>query len=110
MANLKAFWEHPGNGRFATLRFIYRSRWGIADMDGNGLINRSDEFGRGFLQVNLSAGTTIARGLRMTAGIDNLLNHRDPATLPGLPGINPYLSLSIRPSEKRENGTKTQIP
>jgi hypothetical protein len=33
------------------------------------------------------------------AGIDNVLDHRDPLNLPGLPGINPYLSVSFRPKE-----------
>ncbi len=110
MANLKCFWEDSEKGRFATARLIFRSRWGIADMDGNGLINRPDEFGRGFLQVNVSAGMPLSPALRLTAGVDNLLNHRDPANLPGLPGINPYLSLSLRPSQKKDVKTQSHTP
>lgn len=110
MSNLKLFWEDTEKGRFATLRLIHRSRWGVADLDGNGLINRPDEFGRGFLQVNLSAGTDLARGLRVTAGVDNLLNHRDPANLPGMPGINPYMVISLRPAAKHPDKSKNFKP
>ena len=97
MANLKLFWESSDERWFSTVRFIYRSRWGTTDLDGNGLINRPDEFASGFLQTNLSAGRSFGKGFRVMAGIDNLFNHRDPLNLPGLPGINPYISLSFRP-------------
>jgi outer membrane receptor for ferrienterochelin and colicins len=99
MANLKVFLESADARWFSTIRLMYRSRWGTADLDGNGLINRPDEFARGFLQLNLSAGRSFGQGFRVMAGIDNVLNHRDPLNLPGLPGINPYLSVSFRPKE-----------
>jgi outer membrane receptor for ferrienterochelin and colicins len=94
MANLKLFYQPEGDRWFATTRFLYRSGWGTTDLDGNGIINRDDEFARGFLQVNISGGYTILPGLRIMAGIDNLFNYRDEENLPGLPGINPYITLS----------------
>jgi outer membrane receptor for ferrienterochelin and colicins len=99
MANLKVLLESADARWFSTLRLIYRSRWGTSDLDGNGLINRPDEFAKGFLQLNLSAGRSFGKGFRVMAGIDNVLDHRDPLNLPGLPGINPYLSVSFRPKE-----------
>lgn len=94
MANLKFFYTADGEKWFATARFLYRSGWGTTDVDGNGVINRDDEFAPGFLQVNVSGGYRIKPGLRLMAGIDNLFNYTDPDNLPGLPGINPYLSVS----------------
>jgi outer membrane receptor for ferrienterochelin and colicins len=94
MANLKVFRE-SANGRWnANMRLLYRSRWGATDRDGNGIINRPDEFARGYLQVNVAAGVRWRHGISLQGGVDNLTNYRDPQQLPGLPGINPYLTLS----------------
>lgn len=94
MANLKAFWE-PTDGKWnVNIRMLYRSRWGSSDRDGNGIINRPDEFAKGYLQVNASAGLTCKQGISLQGGIDNLTNYRDPLNLPGLPGINPFITLS----------------
>ena len=85
---------------------ICRSRWGTSDLDGNGLINRDDEFARGYMQVNLAGGYRINRMIHLMAGIDNLLNYSDPYNLPGQPGINPFLRLSFsNPGAKSKNLT-----
>lgn len=94
MANLKLFFQPEQDRWFATMRFLYRSGWGTTDLDGNGIINRDDEFAPGFLQVNISGGYTLLPGLRVMAGIDNLFNYTDEENLPGLPGINPYITIS----------------
>lgn len=93
MVNLKLFREWK-SGWFATARAIYRSRWGTNDVDGNGLINRADEFAKGFVQVNISGGKTFSNGLRIMAGVDNLFNYTDEANLPGLPGYSWYTSIT----------------
>jgi outer membrane receptor for ferrienterochelin and colicins len=95
MVNLKVFYENPGNRWFATTRFIYRSRWGTTDLDGNGIINRDDEFASGFLQVNVSGGMNFKKGIRVMAGVDNLFNYTDPENMPGVPGYNWYVTLSL---------------
>ena len=81
MVNLKVFYESPNSHWFATTRFIYRSRWGTTDLDGNGIINRDDEFASGFLQVNVSGGMNFKKGIRLMAGIDNLFNYTDPENM-----------------------------
>lgn len=95
MANLKLFYGSEADRWSANLRMIWRNRWGTSDLDGNGLINRDDEFARGYLQVNLAGGFRVNRILHVMAGIDNLFNYSDPYNLPGQPGINPFLRLSI---------------
>jgi outer membrane receptor for ferrienterochelin and colicins len=92
MANLKLFYDNPSKGWSFSLRGIYRSRWGTTDKDGNGIINRSDEFAKGFLLANISVAKTI-KDFRLQAGLDNLLNYKDSKNLPGLPGIQPYISI-----------------
>lgn len=104
MANLKVFYGSEVDRWSANLRMIWRSRWGTSDLDGNGLINRDDEFARGYLQVNLAGGFRINRMLHVMAGIDNLFNYSDPYNLPGQPGINPFLRLSLsNPGSKGKN-------
>jgi len=94
MANLKVFLTSADGRWNANLRLLYRSRWGTVDVDGNGIINRPDETAPGYLQVNVAAGLRIRKGISLQAGVDNLTDHRDPSNLPGLPGINPYLTVS----------------
>ena len=92
MANAKLFYEEAKTGWSGSFRVIYRSRWGTFDRDGNGLINRSDEFAKGFAQLNLAIGKTI-RSFYLQAGIDNLLDYKDELNLPAKPGIQPYVNI-----------------
>lgn len=91
MANAKIFYENNLWSR--SLRTLFIGRWGTYDKEGNGVINRDDEFAPGYLLVNLAIAKKI-KSLRVQAGIDNILNYRDKASLPGEPGVQPYISLS----------------
>ena len=97
MLNLKFFMESKDQRWFMNSRLMYRSRWGTTDLDGNGIINREDEFAKGYIQANLAGGRNFRNGVRLGAGVDNLFNYRDPANLPGLPGASWYISLSFDP-------------
>lgn len=112
MANLKVFRESADGRWNANIRLLYRSRWGAADRDGNAIINRPDEFASGYLQVNAALGLKWKGGVALQAGVDNLTNYRDPLNLPGLPGINPYLTLSwvMDRSASSSNTDKKQQP
>lgn len=92
MANAKLFYENTKKGWSASVRAIYKSRWGTYDKDGNGLINRDDEFASGSTLININAAKTI-NAFRVQAGIDNLFNYKDELNLPGQPGIQPYISI-----------------
>lgn len=93
-ANLKLTYENA-LGVFATTRLIYRSRWGTNDLDGNGLINRSDEYAKGYVQLNLSAGFAINKKFRIMGGIDNVLDYKDIQFLPGNPGRAGYIDIQV---------------
>jgi outer membrane receptor for ferrienterochelin and colicins len=94
MANLKVNYENA-NGFFATTRMIYRERWGTFDQDGNGIINRSDEYANGFLQINASAGFSLKKNWKIMAGVDNILNYKDVLNMPGNPGRVGYIDLQF---------------
>ena len=93
MVNAKVFYDNLKTGWAGSLRAIYRSRWGTYDKEGNGIINRSDEFAKGFVMLNIAAAKTIDH-FKIQAGIDNLLNYKDVLNLPAQPGIQPYISLA----------------
>lgn len=93
-ANLKVSAENA-KGYFSTIRFIYRSRWGTSDLDGNGLINRADEYAKGHLQVNTSIGLPLDSHWKFMAGIDNLFNYKDIQFLPGNPGRTGYIDIQF---------------
>ena len=93
MVNTKLFYDNSSTGWSGSLRAIYRSRWGTYDKDGNGVINRSDEFAKGFVMLNIAAAKTI-HDFKIQVGIDNLFNYKDELNLPAQPGIQPYISLA----------------
>ena len=92
MANLKLFYENKS--WFATVRALYRSRWGVGDVDGNLILNRDDEYAKGYAQVNISAGKSFSNGIHVQAGIDNLTNYQNKIYLTNQPGITYYVSLA----------------
>jgi outer membrane receptor for ferrienterochelin and colicins len=93
MANAKLFYENEKKGWSASARVVYKSKWGTYDKDGNGIINREDEYANGFALCNITAAKTI-NSFRIQAGIDNLFNYKDLVNLPGQPGIQPYVSIN----------------
>ena len=93
MANAKLFYDNEKKGWSASLRVIYKSRWGTYDKDGNGIINREDEFAKGSALININAAKTI-KAFRLQAGIENLFDYKDEINLPGQPGIQPYISIN----------------
>lgn len=87
MLNMRLAYDNAKTGWMATLRLIYRSKWGVQDRDANGFANFSNEFAPGMLQANASIGKKIGR-LSLQAGVNNLLNQTNARYAPNMPGIN----------------------
>lgn len=92
MVNAKLFYENQLSGWSGSVRIIYQNKWGTFDKDGNGIINRSDEFAKGFSIVNITVSKTM-QSFRFLAGVNNLFNYKDVLNQPGQPGIQPHLSI-----------------
>ena len=111
--------RHSGNfklnykdakGWEASMRLIWRSRFGVGDIRGNiqgetippsdinsnGILDRYDNFVSGFLLTNISLAKEFESGIRLQVGIDNLLNHREPIFIPNLPGRLFYTSIAFK--------------
>ncbi|NCW88794.1 MAG: TonB-dependent receptor, partial [Chitinophagia bacterium] len=86
-------WYQPAEGSFLYLRLIYRSRWTIANSNGNGVHDLQDEHAAGFVQANISGGITLSSVLQLQAGIDNLFNYQDLNYMPNFQGRTVYLTI-----------------
>jgi outer membrane receptor for ferrienterochelin and colicins len=75
---------------------LYRSRWGIGDVDGNLILNRDDEYAKGYVQLNVSGGKSFSNGIQIKAGIDNLTNYRNERYLSNLSGITYYFNIAYQ--------------
>ncbi len=88
MINAKLNYENKLTGYGGSLRAIYRSRWGVIDLDGNGFANMKEEFAKGYLMINLSIQKTFNSNMTFQFCINNLLNHKDSTNVPQNPGIH----------------------
>lgn len=93
LANLRFFYDDIKTGWASSLRFIYRSRFGVVDKDGNGFANMNEEFAAAMLQVNATVSKQISKEFNIQAGINNLLNQTDAKYIPNLPGINFFAAI-----------------
>lgn len=92
MGNLKLFYEQPKTGMSASLRGIYRGRYGFGDRDGNLILDADNEYVRGYITYNISAAKAW-KSITLQAGVDNLTSYTDPQYIPNLAGRLWYTSL-----------------
>ena len=90
--NCKVNYQLNDSGWSSTARLIYRSKWGVNDLDGNGFANMVEEFARTFIAVNMSVQKEINKKYKLQLGLNNILNQTDEINLPQNPGMNYFLS------------------
>lgn len=75
--NFKMFYEVPEWDANANLRVVYRSRFGLTDRNGNGLLDVYDNsYIKGYALVNLALEKTFLNKYQVQAGAENLLDFR----------------------------------
>jgi len=94
MANLRLFYMDEKTGWASSLRFIYRSRFGVIDRDGNGFANMKEEFAPSMLQVNATISKQVSKHFNIQSGVNNLLNQTNAKYMSNLPGINWFASVN----------------
>lgn len=113
--NIKLFYRNPNNGLEASLRAIYRGRYGAGSLQGNvqgitippsdrnnnGILDVYDNFVKGYVLVNFSVAKTFHEKLRLQTGVDNLFNYTNPGYIPNLPGRQFYVSIGYSFHQKR---------
>lgn len=86
MANFKLFYQDEKSGWNGTFRGIYRSKWGIVDLDGNKFVNMDEEYAKELLLLNVSIGKSIHKNINLMVNINNLLHQIDPTNVPQMMG------------------------
>jgi outer membrane receptor for ferrienterochelin and colicins len=89
------------NGFYANIRAIYRSKWAVANTNGNEVYDNGDQFGDGYLTINYSMGKQFQKGWAIQAGADNINNYMDGLNLPNLAGRTFYLTLKYSTQNKK---------
>lgn len=95
MASVRISYE-TSKKTYANLRLNYRSRWYVADTDGNGVYNLQDESASGFITINIAGGMNLTEKTTIYGGMDNITNYGDFNYLPNLQGRNIYAGIKIK--------------
>jgi outer membrane receptor for ferrienterochelin and colicins len=93
--NFRVNYADEKTGINASVRAIYRGRYGYKDTDGNGIVNRTDEYTKGYVLVNASLSKMFLKdALRLQLTAQNLLNYKDSQVILNLPGRLIYAGLA----------------
>lgn len=85
--NVRVNYFDDKTGVNASVRAIYRGRYGYKDTDGNGIVNRDDEYTKGYVLVNASLSKLFMKNtIRVQLTAQNLLNYKDSLVILNLPG------------------------
>ncbi len=85
----------PLAGLQFTLRGIWRSRYGYRDVDGNGVVNRPDEYVPGYSLWHVTLERALNRHLKLQGGAFNLFNLKRPALMPFQPGRRWFITFTL---------------
>jgi outer membrane receptor for ferrienterochelin and colicins len=88
MLNFRILYDHQESGWGGSVRALYRSRWGVNDLDGNGFANMDAEFADGFCMLNLSVQKRLLNNYTLQCSANNLLNYTDEINVPQMPGTH----------------------
>jgi outer membrane receptor for ferrienterochelin and colicins len=84
-ANIRLFYRVPEWGFTASARLNYLSRSGFSDANGNGFIDRYDQYIPAYSIVSFSLEKEVWRRLSVQAGVDNVTGYTN-SLLAGQPG------------------------
>ena len=94
MANLKLKYHFPYWKADASVRGIYRSKYGLFDSNDNNYLDDYDVFVSPYTLWNISLIKHISNN-QIGFGIDNLFDYKDPQYISNLPGRLVYAKLNI---------------
>lgn len=89
-ANLKFSYKIPSIKTDVNLRVLYRSKYGLFDTNGNGILDKYDNFIGDYFITNLAASKYITDKFMFQAGANNLFDYTDPSQIPSLSGRQLY--------------------
>jgi outer membrane receptor for ferrienterochelin and colicins len=107
---IKLFYENARYDWNASLRVIYKSKFGISatagsvqgtirpssDINGNAILDRYDSFVDGYFLCNASIAKTLYKTLTIQFGVENVLDYKDPASIPNLQGRVLFINMNYK--------------
>ncbi len=91
--NVKLFYDNA-SGWGATIRGMYRGKYGLYDSNGNGYVN-DEEYEPSYMLWNTSVSKQLLENYNLQIGVDNLFDYTNINT-PNLPGRVWYMQASVR--------------
>ena len=85
-ANLKINYQIPAIKTAVNMRFFYRSKYGIFDSNNNNILDKYDDFVKGYFLTNLTLTRDFNNAFSMQLGVINLIDYKDETNIPNLPG------------------------
>ncbi|MGB5820247.1 MAG: TonB-dependent receptor [Saonia sp.] len=96
-ANFKVFYDIPQWDFNINVRVNYRSKYGLFDGNGNGIIDDFDTtFVDGYALTNLAFNKIFSDRYTLQLGANNLLDYKDEENIPGLAGIQVFTKINIQ--------------
>ncbi len=107
---IKLFYENAKHQWNASLRVIYKSKFGISatagsvqgairpssDINGNSILDRYDSFVEGYFLCNASIAKTFFKNLTFQMGVENAFDYKDPASIPNLQGRILFINVNYK--------------
>ena len=85
-ANLKINYQIPAIKTAVNMRFFYRSKYGIFDSNNNNILDKYDDFVKGYFLTNLTLTRDFNNAFSIQLGVINLIDYKDETNIPNLPG------------------------
>ncbi len=83
------------NGFSANARALVRGKFGLFDVNGNGILDDASEYAARYVLLNVHAAVLLKKTFELAAGAENLLDYIDENSLAGAPGRIVYLKLGF---------------
>lgn len=85
-ANIKINYLIPSIKTSVNARVFYRSKYGIFDSNNNNILDKYDDFVKGYFLTNLTLNKDFKHQISAQLGVINLLDYKDESNIPNLAG------------------------
>jgi len=85
-ANIKINYQISSIKTSVNARVFYRSNYGIFDSNNNNILDKYDDFVKGYFLTNLTLNKDFKYQISAQVGVINLLDYKDESNIPNLAG------------------------
>ena len=85
-ANIKLNYLIPSIETSINARVFYRSKYGIFDSNNNAILDKYDEFVKGYFLTNLTINKDFKYHFSVQLGVNNLFDYKDERNIPNVSG------------------------